>query len=299
VPQARSAEPIPAFVNPAAGRGEAAAEAVRGDRRFALHETAPSELATAVRAAVERGATRVLVAGGDGTIACAAGALADGTAELAVLAAGTLNHFARDCGLPTDFPEALEVAATGTARPVDAAFLNDRLFLNTSSVGAYVGFVRHRDHLEKWLPYRLASAASALRSLARLRSFHVLLDVEGESRSYRTALVFLGVGERELRFPSFGARKENGCSGLHVLALEGKARARLVALGIAAAAKGVRGVRSNPRFDSYVADECTIEMPRKLAWVAVDGEVMQMPAPLRYRLVRGAVRLVSPPPQAS
>src|SRR5690606_3358802 len=121
--------PIPAFVNPHAGSAAEARSAIEAGSRFALHEVEPDALADAVRAAIDAGASRVLVAGGDGTIATAAAALADSGVELAVLPGGTLNHFARHLKIPTDAAAALEVAAAGEPCSVDAAYVNDRLFI--------------------------------------------------------------------------------------------------------------------------------------------------------------------------
>lgn len=286
--------PIPAFANPGSGNGQAAADAITADARFELRDAGPDGLADAIRAEAKRGTRRVLVAGGDGTIATAAAAACETKVELAVMAAGTLNHFARDHGVPLDFAEALELAATGQAEGVDLGFVNDRPFLNTSSVGAYVGFVRLRDRLERWMGYRMASFAAGMRMMARLRTFTVELRVDGEARTYRTALVFIGVGERETRFPTFGGRVENGRPGLHVLAVHGRAVTRLVALGIAAAARGLKVVSRTPHLDAFLVDECAIVMPGRLAYLAVDGETLRMQAPFRYRLERGALKVVKP-----
>lgn len=296
-PDARTA-PIPAFANPASGRGKEAADAIGQDPRFDLRDAGPTGLDDAIRAEAARGTPRVLVAGGDGTIATACAAACETGTELAVLAAGTLNHFARDHGIPTDFPDALELAATGPVQAVDLGFVNDRPFLNTSSVGAYVGFVRHRDRLERWMGYRMASFAAGLRMMARLRSFDVQVRVEGRASTYRTALVFIGVGERETRFPTFGGRVENGRAGLHVIAVHGKAVARLMAVGIAAAARGLKVVSRTPHLDAFLVDECTIAMPKRLSYLAIDGEIARMVAPFRYRLERGALKVVAPPPDA-
>lgn len=286
--------PIPAFANPGSGNGKAAADAITADARFELRDAGPDGLADAIRDEAKRGTRRVLVAGGDGTIATAAAAACETGIELAVLAAGTLNHFARDHGIPLDLAEALELAATGDAAGVDLGFVNDRPFLNTSSVGAYVGFVRLRDRLERWMGYRMASFAAGMRMMARLRTFQVELRVDGEARTYRTALVFIGVGERETRFPTFGGRVENGRPGLHVIAIHGRAVTRLTALGIAAAARGLKVVSRKPHLDAFLVDECAIVMPKRLSYLAVDGETLRMEAPFRYRLARGALKVVKP-----
>jgi diacylglycerol kinase family enzyme len=289
-----STAPIPAFANPASGRGREAGEAIAADARFELRDAGADGLDAAVRAAVEEGAPRILVAGGDGTIATAAAAASETGVELALVPAGTLNHFARDLGIPLDLGKALDLAAGGEARGVDIGFVNDRPFLNTSSVGAYVGFVRTRERLERWMGYRLASFFSGVRVMTRLRSFHVRLRVEGEEKSYRTAMVFIGVGERETRIPTFGGRVQDGQAGLHVIAVRGKAVARLTALGVEAAARGLEVVTRKPELDAFLVDECTIVMPKRLSYLALDGEILRLPAPFRYRLAPGALRVVAP-----
>jgi len=289
-----SSAPIPAFANPHSGRGKEAADAIAADPRFELRDAGEDGLEAAIRAAVDGGARRILVAGGDGTVASAASVVCDTGVELAVIPGGTLNHFARDNGIPLELDQALELAATGTARGVDLGFVNDRPFLNTSSVGAYVGFVRTRERLERWMGYRLASFLGGVRVLARLRSFTVQLRVEGEARTYRTAMVFIGVGERETRVPTFGGRVEGGRPGLHVIATHGRAVTRLAALGLEAAARGLAAVKRNRELDAFLVEECTIVMPKRVSYLAVDGEILRMPAPLRYRLAPGALKVVTP-----
>jgi len=216
--------------------------------------------------------------------------------ELALLPAGTLNHFAKDLEIPQELDEALELAAGGAARGVDIGFVNDQPFLNTSSVGAYVGFVRTRERLERWMGYRLASFLSGMRVMTRLRSFDVQVQVEGKAKTYPTAMVFIGVGERETRIPTFGGRVKDGKAGLHVIAVRGKAVARLTALGVEAVARGLAAVRRKPELDAFLVEECTIVMPKRLSYLAVDGEILRMPAPFHYRLAREALRVVAPPP---
>src|SRR5688572_16239962 len=111
---------IPAFVNPSAGSAPDVLKLLHADARFEVREVDAESLSAAVRAAAKAGASRILVSGGDGTIASAADALAGTECELAVLPGGTLNHFARDLGLPRDdLGACLEIAATGEARSID------------------------------------------------------------------------------------------------------------------------------------------------------------------------------------
>lgn len=281
---------IPAFLNQAAGGAGAAGEALAADPRFVPRPLAPSTLPHAVKTEIERGTRRILVAGGDGTVAAAASAAVGKPVQLAILPGGTLNHFARDHGIPLDLRQALDVAAGDSMRRVDVGFVKDKLFLNTSSVGAYVTFVHRRNWLEPRLGYRLGSVVAAIHILARLRSYRIELQIEGRARRYRTPLVFIGVDERELRLPSFGSRTANGQSGLHAIVIRGKTRARVMALALAATVRGIQVVSRTPHLDSFMVDHCKIELPRGWTYVGLDGETI----PLRYRIVRRALTIVAP-----
>jgi diacylglycerol kinase family enzyme len=287
---------IPAIVNVASGTADEARKVLEEVDGFEVHAVEPEAIASTIKKVVGDGATRVLVSGGDGTIATAAAALLDAPAELAILPGGTLNHFARDLGVSTDAAEALALAANGGCRDVDLGVVNGHVFLNTSSVGAYVRFVRIRERLEKHLPYRLASALAALRILFQLRTFAVELEVHGEPRIYRTPLLFIGVGERELQVPTLGSRVSDGQRGLHVMVVRSRTRARLLAIALAAVSRGVDAVARTPQLDSFLVERCRVKLRRPTA-VAIDGELVAMHDTLEYELRRDALHVVCPPPE--
>ena len=292
--------PIPAFVNARAGSAAAAREAVSADSRFELREVEPDALEDALRQEIARGTPRVVVAGGDGTLTTAARALAGSQTALAVLPGGTLNHFARDLGLPSDDAgKCLESAVRGTAQPVDAATVNDVLFLGTSSVGAYVTFVRTRERLEDaGIPYRLASLLASAWTWIQLRAFRV--DVHtgepGAGQPCESPLVFLAVGERSFERATLGARVPGGGAGLQLLVVRTASRAEVLALALRVASGGVAALEASEGVDVSLVPSCEIRMRRRWGRVAMDGELVPMPAPLRYRVVRGALLAVVPPP---
>ncbi|MGH7484133.1 MAG: diacylglycerol/lipid kinase family protein, partial [bacterium] len=187
-----------AFLNAKCGNAESAREAL-ATAGFELDAVEPAEMQQRVAKAIDDGAKRILVAGGDGTIATAAALVAKSDVELAILPGGTLNHFARDHGIPTDLGEAALVAGRGgEIVGADLGYVNDCVFLNTSSIGAYVTFVRARESHEKTWGYKVASVVAFARLLSGLRTFRVTLEAEGGSKTYRASMVFIGVGEREL-----------------------------------------------------------------------------------------------------
>jgi diacylglycerol kinase family enzyme len=288
-----SSQVIPAFVNPKSGSADAARAVLEGNAAFTLREVDPAQLEDEIRQSAERGAARVLIAGGDGTIGIAVSALLDRDTELAILPGGTLNHFAGDLGIPAEPEDAIALAIGGTAKPTDIGVANDRIFLNTSSVGAYVAFVRVREYFEPRFGYRIASALAAIRVLFQLRHIVVELEVDGERRIYRTPLVFIGVGERELQLPALGKRVPDGRRGLHVLIVRGRSRARLLAVGLSAVARGVKTTSRMPELDSVIVDQCTIQM-RRAGTVALDGELARLGTTVTYRLAGDAIQVVQP-----
>ncbi|MDP9258013.1 MAG: diacylglycerol kinase family lipid kinase, partial [Actinomycetota bacterium] len=106
----------------------------------------------------------------DGTVSAVAAALAGTSTPMLVLPAGTLNHFARDLGVPLDPAEAALLVRDGARRQVDVAEVNGRVFVNNSSIGAYPIAVALRERLQdngargKWR----AMARDRLRHPARL-----------------------------------------------------------------------------------------------------------------------------------
>ena len=284
---------IPALVNKASGTADAARKALVDNDAFELHEVAPEKLDSALRDLVAEGVPRLLIAGGDGTIAAAAAALLGTRIQLAILPGGTLNHFATDLHIPKEPAEALALAVVGTPRPADVGIVNERVFLNTSSVGAYVHFVRVREYLEPWFGYRIASFIAALRSLFQLRQVAVEFEVDGRRHMYETPMVFIGSGERELKLPLLGKRVPNGKRGLHVMILQGRSRARLMVLALNAVARGVKTAAGTPELDSFMVDHCTITL-RRAGRIAVDGELVSVGKSLDYHLKRDAIQVVCP-----
>ncbi|MEI7743660.1 MAG: diacylglycerol kinase family protein [Chloroflexota bacterium] len=94
----------------------------RGMTGIRLVETAePDVIRVAAAAAVADGHDLVILAGGDGTIRDASGALAGSGIAVGILPCGTGNLYATTVGLPHDLSAAAGVITHGTARARDAA----------------------------------------------------------------------------------------------------------------------------------------------------------------------------------
>lgn len=112
--------------NPSAGSAAGAApvrDRIAAHPRLRLLATASREDAErAAREAIADGASRIIAAGGDGTVNAVVSALVGGSApaaELAVLPLGTGNDLARSLGMPLAADAALDVCLGGAAAPMD------------------------------------------------------------------------------------------------------------------------------------------------------------------------------------
>ena len=142
--------------------------------------TDPSTLPTVVRDVVRSGVRLVVVGGGDGTISCAAGVLAElpepERAVLGVLPLGTANDFARSFDIPKGVEAASQALATGKIVDVDIGRANTAPFLNLASIGLSVKVALA---LKPGLKRRLGPAAypfAALLAFRQHRPFSAWLE---------------------------------------------------------------------------------------------------------------------------
>ena len=251
------------------------------------------ELADLAKHAVATGAERVVAAGGDGTVSTVAGALAGTQSALGVIALGTLNHFARDVGIPLDVPAAVVNTLQGRPRLIDAGEVNGRVFLNNSSIGLYPQMVYRRAKQQrrlgrsKWQAM-LWAAHMVLRSHPFI---DVTLQIDGVAHRRRTAFVFVGNNGYEMEGFDIGRRPRLDGGMLSVYLTQRTSRRRLLALGLRALAGRLRQARD---FEAASATHLRIESRRARLLVSTDGEIGAFELPLEYRIRPGALRVIAP-----
>jgi diacylglycerol kinase (ATP) len=147
--------------NPESGSGEA--EAVESELRRLGAEVAVFPIQDPDRA-LEVDPGRIVVAGGDGSIGCAAALALRAGATLAVVPVGTANDFARALGLPSDRSEACRLAVEGErTRPIELGRMEERPFVNVASVGLPPAAARRAHGLKRRLG-TLSYAVGAIRA---------------------------------------------------------------------------------------------------------------------------------------
>jgi diacylglycerol kinase family enzyme len=288
-------KPVPLYYNPEAGSSGMTLENIRDDARIRMVALSPEKMEVLIKEAVLQGTKRVLISGGDGTIALAASILAGKNTELAIIPCGTLNHFAQRIGIPIDASEALDIALYCSAHPVDVGYVNDILFVNTSSVGAYSVFVRSRKYLQNRMHYLPASIIAGFRRFIKFRRIRVNLA----GKQLKTPLVFIGVGERELIFPALGQTKIQGRKGLHLIAINCKSSFEAFLLIVKSLFLGIDPLQKQRHIENQLVDTLELNFYRSKSRmrrinVANDGELVRLQIPLKYRFAPGEIMVAMP-----
>src|SRR3954454_9416454 len=215
------------------------------------------------------------VAGGDGSVAAAAAVALEHGLPLAVIAAGTLNHFARDVGLETPQDTADAVVA-GQAVVVDVADVNGTPFLNTSSIGGYPEMVRRRDHLSPRMGKCLALTVAAAQVLRKQAPAELVVN----GQRLLVWIVFVGncVYTPRGLSPAWRPRLEDGLLDVQYLRADlrfGRTRAVLATL---------LGVSEHARsYGHFQAEEVTVVSKSGLKQIAFDGEMGEKSEEFRFR----------------
>ena len=294
--------PIVVFVNAASGAPgkQVLADELAGE--FAKHGAQAEvvlvepgcDLCEAVRRAVDEGARVAVAAGGDGTVNAVASVVAGTATALGVLPLGTLNHFAKDLGIPLDLAGAVETIVRGKVRRVDVGEVNGRLFVNNSSVGIYPTMVRKREAQQRLGKGKWSAFVHAMLTvMGRYPLIRVTVIADGRSITRKTTLVFVGNNDYELHGLRIGKRARLDAGRLAVYLPHGASRWKLVWFAV----RGLFGrLRDAQDFDVFHVAELSILVNRPKLTVATDGEVTVLELPLEYRIRPGGLAVVAPPP---
>lgn len=278
------------ILNPASGRGDgnlAAFEVAR--RRFPdvpVHKVpTPAKIKETVVEAIARGCDPIIAAGGDGTISAIAEAVAGSGARLGVVAMGTFNYFARSLGLPEDPGEALDVAINGADRPIAIGTVNDRVFLNNASLGAYASVLSVREDVYRnWGRSRIAAYWSVLKAMVTIyRSLTMRITVDGEVHHLRSPMAFVAIRAYQLQQFDLDGAEDVHSGKLALFVARDVGRFLLLWRAVRVF---FRGARAGTDYVLLTGDEIEIETKRASRLVAHDGEKEKMTGPYRFRVLK-------------
>ena len=258
------------------------------------HESIPA----AARKAAVSDADVVVLGGGDGTLSAGAAALVGSHKPLGILPLGSLNHFAKDVGIPLDLDQAVGTIERAYVTEVDVGEVNGRIFLNNSSIGLYPSAVAQREELRhrrgggKW-PAMLNACVDVFR---RFPLLDVILQVDDRAVALTTPFVFVGNNRYDMSLFSLGTRTSLQGGELSIYLTRNAGRMGLLRLFFRAL---VGRLEQDRDFHSVVLPEVAIRTRRRSLRVSLDGEVVRMASPMRYIIRPRALRVLAPMPDAA
>ncbi len=235
----------------------------------------------------------VVVAGGDGTISTVAGALAGTDKVMGVIPSGTFNYFSRSLDIPDELEDALRLIEVGRSKAVNVGTINDRVFLNNASLGAYPAILDQREDVyRRWGRSRIAAHWSVIKALLTVNKPQSMrVTVDGTVYRMKTPLAFAANSAYQLEeFRLEGADAvRNGQFALYLAKDCGRFEMVKFAFKLAR-----RTLQADRDFTLICGEEILIETLQAHRLVARDGEKERMLSPFRLRVLHDALNVIVP-----
>jgi diacylglycerol kinase family enzyme len=245
------------------------------------------DLEALARAAVERGADVIGMAGGDGSQALVASIASEHDLPYVCIPAGTRNHLALDLGVDRDdVVGALDAYSEGYERRVDLARCAGRVFVNNVSLGVYARIVQSDAYRDN----KLGTVAEMLPQLLGPESQGFDLEYAGPGGAQHESADLMLVSNNSYkldRIGGFGSRVRMDTGKLGVVVVKVRSAtdvAELVAAQTAGTVSRYRGWRE------WEADSFDVHSHESIE-AGVDGEALRFDSPLRFEIVPGALRV--------
>jgi len=260
----------------------------------------PGQLGELAADAVSRGATRLVIVGGDGSVnEVVNGVIGASEVELAVIPRGTGWDFVRTFGIPRDLDQAIDVALRGMVREIDAGGVTYRTwagaeargyFANVGSAGISGAIAQRANESSKALGGKVSYYWATLAVFVGWQTGVMHVTVDDESRSGRMidAMICNGrfVGGGMMMCPE--AEPDDG---LFDVLLIGDVTKRDLAFVLPKTYKGKH--LPHPRLELLRGSVVTLDADEPLP-IELDGE-QPGTTPARFEVLPRALRLRVPP----
>ncbi|WP_411820874.1 diacylglycerol kinase family protein [Hyphococcus formosus] len=235
----------------------------------------------------------IITLGGDGTLAAIAGIITNHEISLLPLPGGTMNAFAQDLRFSPDLRTAIAQIPDLEERSVDIAFINEFAFLNNIVFGTYTAVADSREQLRdaEGFVETIDSVTEILGALTHTEIENYQLMVDGTQRNAQTNTIMVAnniyTGAEALR--PVRASLSQGDLGLYV------ASAASTLDFITALTDAVTGnLADSSMIDVGTCKELRIDNESGFLSVTIDGEAMELPAPVYVEIRPKALRVLAP-----
>jgi len=247
------------------------------------------DLLQLARDAIERGADVLGMAGGDGSQAAVAAIAAEHDVAFVCVPVGTRMDFARDLGLDIEDPaKSLDAFGESLERRIDLGRVNDQVFVNNVSLGVYGSIVQSPEYRDA----KLKTAADMLPALLGEGALSKLVFT-GPDGSEHAGAQIIQVSNNPYQLESLAGfasrvRLDSGTLGLLAAQIDGpRAAVEFAALEMARRISSFPGWLQWQALDFEVRSDGPID-------IAIDGEAVTVPSPIRFASMPGALRLRMP-----
>ena len=242
--------------------------------------------------AIGLGYKMIVAAGGDGTVNTVAELALQNDLVLGILPMGTFNHLAKDLKIPLSLDSAIKTLFNGQVVNVDACMVNNKVFINNSSIGLYAKLVRLRQKHQRLGKGKLQAFFAALAGVVWNYSYYkIRLELEGRDITIRSPFVFIGNNKYEIEGLNIGSRQNLKNNELSLYVIRHTSRLNLLTIAFRAL---FGGIAEHQAFDVYSANKVKIDTKKKSLPVALDGEVITMQTPLEYSIFPGVLKVMAP-----
>lgn len=253
----------------------------------------PREFSTVLGEIVRSRPKVLYVGGGDGSIRSAANRLYETDIALGVLPLGTLNHFSKDLGIPTEITQAIAALKNGEIKTVDVGSVNGQVFINNASIGLYPEAVKRRMSYQQSM--RIAKYPAMAMALAHLFWYFPLhnfyIHCRQLSKQVRTPFLLVGNNRYRPEFMSLMQRDALSEGHLSLWYTNRLSRIEMIATALIVTLGGSRQAHG---LEMVLTEAVWVESRRASMRVALDGEVMLMRPPLHFRILPKALKVIVP-----
>jgi len=252
------------------------------------------DVAGIIRQRLQEGRRLFIAAGGDGTVNSVVQPLVHSEATLGVVPVGTYNHFARDLGIPLDWPSALDVALNGQLHQVDTARANDRFFVNNMSIGLYPELVARREERGREYPRWKARLYAVYTTMRKYPHVSFTVETEHHQEVIRTHVFMVSNNSYDLSRIGVEAPRSMMTEGrMTVYWLPHLPRVALMRF----AAHYLAGrVTTTPGFRMFRTARMKVQTRHAVLQVGIDGELHKLTTPLTVTIVPQSLLVKVPRP---
>jgi YegS/Rv2252/BmrU family lipid kinase len=153
----------------------------------------PEPIAAFLNSLNKEDVTKVLIAGGDGSVDICINAMlqADYHAPIAILPTGTANDMAHHLEIPTTLEGMLKIAMGSYTIPMDIGLINGKYFVNEASLGALIDVSQKTDQKVKNTFGMLGYYLQGIQMIPEIKPFDVRITIDGETLERRIFMMFV------------------------------------------------------------------------------------------------------------